>query len=87
MSTDNIDYEEIKHFIKENTTPGNGKALAIPGGPNELGKGLEDALFEVLREQHERITFFVRSKTGEIRRRLSMCSARGVPPKQSLKQA
>jgi len=27
-------------------------------------------LFQILREQHERISFFVRSKTGEIKRRL-----------------
>ena len=67
---DNIDYEDIKHFIKENTTPGKGKAVCIPGSTNEGAQDFEQALYHILQEQTDRITWFVRSKIGEIQRRL-----------------
>lgn len=67
---DNIDYEEIKNFIKENTTPGNGKAVSVPGTGDETARHFEEALYDILRDQHERINLFVRSKAGEIKRRL-----------------
>lgn len=70
FTSENIDYEDIKLFIKDNTTPGKGKPLSVPGSGDEVGKDFEDALFHLLHEQHERITWFVRSKTGEIKRRL-----------------
>lgn len=69
-TADNIDYEEIKHFIKENTTPGKGKAISIPGTGDETAKGFEDSLYSILDEQHDRISSFVKSKAGEINRRL-----------------
>lgn len=68
--TENIDYEEIKNFIKENTTPATGKAISIPGSGDDSGKNFENALFGILKEQHDRISWFVKSKAGEIRRRL-----------------
>jgi len=66
----NIEYEHVKHFIKEHTTPGNGKAVSIPGAGDESAKNTEDDLFNILKEQNERITWFVKSKVGEIKRRL-----------------
>lgn len=69
-SQDNIDYDEIKAFIKENTTPGNGTAVSIPGTGDDLGQEVEDALFDILLQQHQRINLFVWSKAGEIKRRL-----------------
>jgi len=69
--THNIDYEDLKLFIKEHTTPGSGKALSVPGSGNQSEKNFESSLFELFKEQHERITWFVRSKAGEIGRRLS----------------
>lgn len=70
MHADNIDYDEIKHFIKENTTPGNGTTISIPGTGDTRGQEVEDALFDILSSQHKRINMFVRSKAGEIQRRL-----------------
>lgn len=67
---DNIDYDDIKHYIKEHTTPGNGTSISIPGAGDARGKELEDSLFGILQQQHQRITLFVRSKAGEIERRL-----------------
>lgn len=69
---DNIDYGDIKHFIKENTTPGEGKSVSIPGSTDTKAREFEDALYGILFEQHQRITLFVRSKAGEIKRRLGM---------------
>ena len=63
---DNVDYDEIKHLIKEHTTPGSGKALAIPGQEDIF----EDLLNDELVEQHARVNLFIRSKSGEIERRL-----------------
>jgi hypothetical protein len=69
-SPDNIDYDDVKHYIKENTTAGNGNSISIPGAGDARGKELEDNLSGILQQQHQRISLFVRSKTGEIERRL-----------------
>ncbi|KAK1073922.1 hypothetical protein LTR74_001479 [Friedmanniomyces endolithicus] len=66
----NIDYDDIKHFIKEQTTTGKGKSVAVPGRPDDKLQQFEDSLFFILKEQHHRIDLFVKSKAGEIRRRL-----------------
>lgn len=70
--TDNIDYDDIKIYIKEQTTPGKGKSVSVPGRPDENLQQFEHALFQILRDQHHRIDLFVKSKAGEIRRRLGM---------------
>ena len=67
---DNIDYDDIKHIIKEETTPGKGKTVAVPGRSDDKRADFENRLFATLVDQHHRIDLFVRSKTGEIRRRL-----------------
>ncbi|KAK5724332.1 hypothetical protein LTR15_004377 [Elasticomyces elasticus] len=66
----NIDYDDIKHYIKEQTTPGKGKTVAVPGRVDEKLQQFEDTLFQILKDQHHRIDLFVRSKAGEIQRRL-----------------
>lgn len=68
--TENVDYDSIKRLIKEHTTPGRGKAISIPGQTSEVESDFEDALFQLLCEQHDRIGLFVKSKSGEIDRRL-----------------
>ncbi|KAI7542128.1 hypothetical protein KC331_g8151 [Hortaea werneckii] len=80
----NIDYDDIKHFIKEGTTSGRGKTVSIPGRDDDKRLEFEDSLFAIFADQHHRIDLFVRSKAGEIRRRidhskrlLSQISARG----------
>lgn len=79
--SDNIDYDEIKAFIKEHTTPGKGKTVPIPGQTDEKLLDFEIALFKIFKEQHDRIGMFVKSKAGEIRRRIgklmsSICDLR-----------
>ena len=78
-STDNIDYDDIKYLIKERTTPGKGKTVDVPGRGDERLVEFEIALFHILEDQHQRIDLFVRSKTGEIQRRLGKWTVH-VPP-------
>ncbi|OQO05322.1 hypothetical protein B0A48_09090 [Cryoendolithus antarcticus] len=66
----NIDYDDIKRFIKEQTTPGQGKAIAVPGRGDDNARQFEDDLFFILEEQHHRIDLFVKSKAREIQHRL-----------------
>ena len=66
----NIDYDDIKYLIKERTTPGHGKSVSIPGRGDEKLREFESALFQILVDQHVRIDLFVKSKAGEIQRRL-----------------
>ena len=67
---DNIDYDVIKQYIKEQTSPGKDKVLSAPGRDRETPQEFEKSLFAVFADQHQRIDLFVRSKAGEIRRRL-----------------
>ncbi|KAF2441812.1 SPX-domain-containing protein [Karstenula rhodostoma CBS 690.94] len=66
----NIDYDYLKHLIKHQTTSGTSKALSIPGqgGSSEIAFG--GTFYRDLKAQHDRINLFVRSKSGEIQRRL-----------------
>ncbi|KAF2656815.1 hypothetical protein K491DRAFT_691666 [Lophiostoma macrostomum CBS 122681] len=67
----NIDYDYLKDLIKHNTTPGNGKALSIPGQGASIDRAaFGDTFFDVLKSQHDRINLFIKSKSGEIERRL-----------------
>ncbi|GIZ44449.1 hypothetical protein CKM354_000764600 [Cercospora kikuchii] len=66
----NIDYDDVKHFIKEHTTPGKGKTISVPGRGEDKLAEFENALFHILQDQHQRIDLFVKSKAGEIHRRL-----------------
>jgi hypothetical protein len=69
---ENIDYNSIKKLIKEHTTPSKVKAISIPGQGDEVESNSEDTLFGILKDEHDRVGLFVRSKAGEIDRRLGM---------------
>ena len=71
---DNIDYDYLKDLIKHQTTPGTNKAVSIPGQGESTERAFGDTFFKVLAEQHDRINLFVRSKSGEIERRLEHIS-------------
>ncbi|KAK5164006.1 hypothetical protein LTR04_002080 [Oleoguttula sp. CCFEE 6159] len=73
-SPDNVDYDDIKQLIKEHTTLGTGKALSIPGQGDSSARDFENTLFDIFADQHQRIDLFVKSKTGEIQRRLNHLS-------------
>lgn len=67
---DNIDYDYLKDLIKHQTTPGTNKAVSIPGQGESSERAFGDEFLQVLLAQHTRINLFVRSKSGEIERRL-----------------
>ena len=69
---DNVDYNDIKHLIKVRTSQGQGQARAIPGSDNETKAfhAFEDEMYRELCDQHQRIDLFVKSKSGEVGRRL-----------------
>lgn len=58
-------------MIKHHTTPSAGKALSIPGQGDATEKEFGDSFFKVLKAQHDRINLFIKSKSGEIDRRLA----------------
>ncbi|CAI6338666.1 unnamed protein product [Periconia digitata] len=66
----NIDYDYLKDLIKHHTTTGTGKAVSIPGQGGTSERAFSDTFLRALKAQHDRITLFVRSKSGEIERRL-----------------
>ncbi|KAF2035466.1 hypothetical protein EK21DRAFT_54321 [Setomelanomma holmii] len=70
----NIDYDYLKDLIKHQTTPGTNKAVSIPGQGESTEKEFRNAFLQVLHAQHDRINLFIRSKSGEIERRLDHIS-------------
>ncbi|KAL5120546.1 hypothetical protein ACEQ8H_001565 [Pleosporales sp. CAS-2024a] len=66
----NIDYDYLKDLIKHQTTPGTNKAVSIPGQGESSERAFGETFLQVLDAQHDRINLFVRSKSGEIERRL-----------------
>jgi SPX domain protein involved in polyphosphate accumulation len=74
VNLDNIDYDYLKDLIKHQTTPGTNKAVSIPGQGESTERAFGDTFLGVLADQHDRINLFVRSKSGEIERRLEHIS-------------
>ncbi|KAF2677249.1 hypothetical protein K458DRAFT_350541 [Lentithecium fluviatile CBS 122367] len=70
----NIDYDYLKDIIKHQTTSGTGKATSIPGQGETSERAFGDTFFRELKGQHDRINRFIRSKSGEIERRLEHIS-------------
>jgi len=67
---DNIDYNSIKQLIKDNTSPGQGKAVSIPGTGDSVEKDFSNQLFVILNGEHDRISLFIKSRWYEINSRL-----------------
>jgi len=68
----NLDYNSLKRAIKVHTTRDQATAIAIPGQPDKSLRAFEDGLFLELCKQHDRVDLFVKSKAGEVTRRLDM---------------
>lgn len=66
----NLNYNELKRLIKIRTTNGAPSPVPIPGQTNHRWSLLEDELFDILKDQYNNIALFLRSKHGEIQRRL-----------------
>ena len=70
MHADNVDYDAVKHLIKECTGGGKGKAIDIPGQGDDAVILGEKRLYGALVSEHERVELFVKSKSNEIQGRL-----------------
>ena len=73
INLDNVDYDELKQLIKERTSKRSTTGpVSIPGqGNTDAAWGqLQDDLFPILSNQHERVNLFTRSKYGEFERRM-----------------
>lgn len=67
----NLNYNELKRLIKIRTTNGAPSPVPIPGQSTHRWSLLEDELFDILKDQYSNIALFLRSKDGEIERRLA----------------
>lgn len=69
-TSDNLDYNSLKHEIKVHTTRDQATAIAIPGHQDTTLKKFEDRLYSELCRQHARVDLFISSKADEVSRRL-----------------
>lgn len=67
----NVKYDELKHLIKIKTSSGNAIPVSIPSAGVSRWQDLENELFRVITSEYENVALFLRSKQGEIERRLS----------------
>jgi SPX domain protein involved in polyphosphate accumulation len=70
---DNVDYDDLKHLIKANTTRHSGQAITVPGQVDLRQEKFELDFYKELREQHDRVNLFIKSKNDEYERRLREC--------------
>jgi SPX domain protein involved in polyphosphate accumulation len=75
----NLDYDELKHLIKKNTTRDHGQGIAIPGHTDTALNEFESSFYTELANQHDRVGLFVKSKSDEISRRLRKSNMRFGP--------
>ncbi|KAH6883962.1 SPX domain-containing protein [Thelonectria olida] len=73
-SLHNLDYNSLKHEIKNHTTRDQATAMAIPGQQDTTLRKFEDSLYKELCRQHDRLDLFVASKADEISRHLDHLS-------------
>ncbi|KAL9106390.1 MAG: hypothetical protein Q9227_008591 [Pyrenula ochraceoflavens] len=69
----NVDYDGIKTLIKDQTTYEDPTSpMSIPGQATPLGEvpDFENDLLDLLKAEHDRVTLFIKTKYGEISRRL-----------------
>jgi hypothetical protein len=67
----NVNYNQIKHLIKVRTSAGSALPLSIPSAGVGRWHDLENELYTFISVQYENIALFLRSKQGEIDRRLA----------------
>ncbi|KAG9788836.1 hypothetical protein ABEF95_014054 [Exophiala dermatitidis] len=67
----NVKYNELKHVIKERTSAGAAVPVDIPAQGKSRWEELENQLFDLLAAEYDNVTLFLRSKQGEIERRLA----------------
>ncbi|KPI44634.1 uncharacterized protein AB675_8694 [Cyphellophora attinorum] len=67
----NVKYNELKHLIKQRTSVGAALPVSIPSASTSRWHDLETELLSVIKREYEDVSLFLRSKQGEIDRRLA----------------
>ncbi|EXJ82069.1 hypothetical protein A1O1_08138 [Capronia coronata CBS 617.96] len=67
----NVNYNELKNLIKERTSAGVAVPVDIPAQGKSRWEELDNLLFNYLSAEYDNVTLFLRSKQGEIERRLA----------------
>ena len=67
----NVNYNQLKHLIKVRTSTGSAIPVSIPSASVSRWHDLENELYSVIEQEYENVALFLRSKQGEIERRLS----------------
>jgi len=67
----NFKYNELKHLIKTKTSAGAVVPLDIPAQGKSRWQELDDQLLRLLQAEYDNVTLFLKSKQGEIDRRVA----------------
>ncbi len=67
----NLNYNQLKHLIKVRTSTGASVPVSIPSSSKSRWHDLENELYNVIKQEYEKVALFLRSKQGEVERRLS----------------
>lgn len=67
----NVKYNELKHLIKLRTSAGSSLPIAIPTAGTSRWQDLENELHAIIKKEYQDVSLFLRTKQGEIDRRLA----------------
>ena len=66
----NVKYNELKHLIKQRTSAGAALPISIPSASTSRWHDLDTELYPIIKREYDHVSLFLRSKQGEIERRL-----------------
>lgn len=67
----NVKYNELKHLIKQRTSAGSSLPISVPTAGSSRWQDLENELHLIIQREYQNVALFLRTKQGEIERRLS----------------
>lgn len=67
----NVKYNELKHLIKQRTSAGSALPISIPSASTSRWHDLETELYPIIKREYDDVALFLRTKQGEIERRLA----------------
>ncbi|ETN45389.1 uncharacterized protein HMPREF1541_09220 [Cyphellophora europaea CBS 101466] len=70
-ATYNVKYNELKHLIKQRTSAGSSAPISIPTAGTSRWQDLENELHSILNKEYQDVALFLRTKQGEVDRRLA----------------
>lgn len=67
----NVKYNELKYLIKQRTSAGSSLPISVPTAGSSRWQDLENELYPIINREYENVSLFLRTKQGEIGRRLA----------------